>query len=297
MNNDENNSNLPNLFDLTNLNSLSSINTQTNFNESHFNDAMINRLTNMITNRIINNSNSFFPLNNGYNVTDILQNSLYQKNPYKKVTSSKGLSELKTIKFKDCECDTKECSITQDKFKEGEEIIQLPCKHVFDKNAILTWLTEESNSCPVCRYELDSKEIIEKKEINSIESLDDVLSESNEVLTDSDDDMPSLEEEHQNEIQESREELYESSEQILSNINRIIRNIQFVNQPSRLRRQVSFNTDRDLQYALMASLHESQPCEEKSEEDFITHPDTQFDETFNSVLSDIDSDDDLNQVD
>ena len=39
--------------DLTNLNNLSSINTQTNFNESHFNDAMINRLTNMITNRII----------------------------------------------------------------------------------------------------------------------------------------------------------------------------------------------------------------------------------------------------
>ena len=290
MNNDENNNNLPNLFDLRNLNSLSSINTQTNFNESHFNDDMLNRLSNMITNRIINNSNSFFPLNNEYNVTDILQNSLYQKNPYKKVTSSKGLSELKTIKFKSCEFNTKECSITQDKFKEGEEIIQLPCKHIFDKNAILTWLTEESNSCPVCRYELDSKEIIEKKEINSIESLDDVLSESNEVLTDSDDDMPSLEEEHQNEIQESRE-------QIVSNINRIIRNIQVASEPSRLIRQVSFNTDRDLQYALMASLHESQECEEKSEEDFITHPDTQFDETFNSVLSDIDSDDDLNQVD
>lgn len=297
MNNDENNNNLPNLFDLRNLNSLSSINTESSFNESNFNNAMINRLTSMITNRIINNNNSFFPLNSGSNVSDILQNSLYQKNPYKKVTSSKGLLELKIIKFKDCECNTKECSITQDKFKEGEEIIQLPCKHVFDKDAILTWLKEESNSCPVCRYELDSKEIIEK-ETNSSESPNNVLSESNQVVTDSDDDMPQLNEEHQNDIQESREELYESSEQLLSNINRIIRNIQFVNEPSRLRRQFSFNTDRDLQYALMASLHENKECEEKSEENFISHPDTQFDETYNSVLSDIDSDDDiLNQVD
>ena len=290
MNNDENNNNLPNLFDLRNLNSLSSINTQTNLNESHFNDLMINRLTSMITNRIINNSNSFFPLNNDYNVSNILQNSLYQKNPYKKVTSSKGLSELKTIKFKSSEFNTKECSITQDEFQEGQEIIQLPCKHIFDKDAILTWLKDESNSCPVCRYELDSKEIIEKQ-TNSNESHVEVLSDDNdEVLTDSDDDMPSLEEEHQNEIQESRE-------QLLTNINRIIRNIQFVNEPSRLRRQISFNTDRDLQQALMESLSESQQCEEKNEENFITHPDTQFDETFNLVLSDEDSDDELNQVD
>ena len=45
----------------------------------------------------------------------------------------------------------------------------------------------------------------------------------------------------------------------------------------------------------MASLNESQPCEEKSEEDFISHPDTQHDEQFNEIMSD--SDDELNQVD
>ena len=36
-------------------------------------------------------------------------------------------------------------------------IIQLPCTHTFNNEAILNWLTEESCECPVCRYKLSSK--------------------------------------------------------------------------------------------------------------------------------------------
>ena len=44
-------------------------------------------------------------------------------------------------------------------FEEGEEIAKLPCGHIFNKDGIMQWLEEESNKCPVCRDELDSKEI------------------------------------------------------------------------------------------------------------------------------------------
>ena len=53
---------------------------------------------------------------------------------------------LKTIIFKDNEQDIKDCAITQEKFKENQEITQLPCKHIFETEAISTWLKEESNS-------------------------------------------------------------------------------------------------------------------------------------------------------
>lgn len=287
MNNDDN-ENLPNIFNISN----SRLNSQSNFD-----DFMINQLTNILTNRINSNSNSFFPLQSNlntsnFNVSNIIQNSLYQSNPYKKVTSDSGMSQIKKIIFKDKEQETKECAITQDEFIDGQEIAQLPCKHIFETEAIKTWLKEESNSCPVCRYELDFKEVCMKVP----------QERSSEVLTDSDDDMPDLIEETLDETTEQnteqqRQQIEQRREQIVSNINRIIRNIQFVNHPPSIYRQNSFSTDRDLQYALMASLNESQPCEEKSEEDFIAHPDTQHDELFGEIISDNDSDDELNQVD
>jgi len=46
-----------------------------------------------------------------------------------------------------------------EEFKNGDELIQLPCNHIFHTEPIKTWLKEESSKCPVCRYELDYKEI------------------------------------------------------------------------------------------------------------------------------------------
>jgi hypothetical protein len=43
------------------------------------------------------------------------------------------------------------CSICCDEFMTGAEVTQLPCKHVYDKDCIITWL-KLHNTCPVCRY-------------------------------------------------------------------------------------------------------------------------------------------------
>ena len=92
---------------------------------------------------------------------ELLRNSLYQDKNIKKVLSDKGSEQLKVVKFDPDKHEMKECVITQEKFKKDEEVICLPCKHIFNKEAIKTWLKEESSKCPVCRYELD---YMEKKE-------------------------------------------------------------------------------------------------------------------------------------
>jgi len=53
------------------------------------------------------------------------------------------------------------CPITMKEFKDGDIIAQLPCKHMFNKEAILKWLKEEKAECPICRAKLKS---VEKKE-------------------------------------------------------------------------------------------------------------------------------------
>lgn len=267
-----------------------------------FDNIMINQLTNILTNRIVNNNNTFFPLNQtnlpNNNFINILQNSLYEKNKYKKVISEKGLNDLKIITFKNTEQDIKECAITQDEFKENQKVTQLPCNHIFDSDAILTWLKEESNSCPICRFELDFKEISESKDENDTteqiseeQNSETVENNENDVLSDSDDDMPDLIPGSDNFLYEQQQILNERR-QLLSNLNSIISNVQFVSQPRMLTRQHAFeHVDNDLQEALLASI------EEQKNEDFLTHPDTQHDLYFNEVLSDVDSDDDLNSVD
>ena len=49
--------------------------------------------------------------------------------------------------------DTKTCPIGLDEFKEGDSIVELPCKHIFLKENILNWL-KNKHTCPVCRYSL-----------------------------------------------------------------------------------------------------------------------------------------------
>ena len=281
-------------------------------NENHtydrYNNILMSELTNIITNRF--DHSTFFPISQ-QTPTNVMQNSLYEKNPYKKVTSIEGLSQLKTIIFKDSEQNTKECSITQDEFTEGQEIIQLPCKHIYEKEAIHTWLKEESNSCPVCRYELKFKEVIQKSN-SEYDDMPELVSDDDMPELVSDDDMPESD-------MPGLVNSYEQNERenVLFNINRIMQNIQLINEPRGLHRQNSFqtqmyNTDNDLQRALMDSLHESNhesnyetsyetnyetSYEQKNSDEFLTHPDTQHDCMYGDILSDIDSDDELLMVD
>ena len=268
---------------------------------NRYNNVLMSELTNIITNSF-NTNGTFFP--SQQTPTNVMQNSLYEKNPYKKVTSIEGLSQLKTIIFKDSEQNTKECSITQDEFTEGQEIIQLPCKHIYEKEAIHTWLKEESNSCPVCRYELKFKEVNQKTNYEQ-----DMLDGDDDML-DSDDDMPELVSDMPEQDMPGLINSHEQNERenIFFNINRIIQNIQLITEPRGIYRQNSFQTqmyiDNDFQHALMDSLNETNnetnnetSYEEKNSDEFLTHPDTQHDCMYDDNLSYIDSDDELLTVD
>ena len=94
---------------------------------------------------------------------DLLRQTLTSdKNPIKQVLSEEGEKCITDITYDpkihtDITC----CPITMKEFKDGDTIAKLPCKHMFNKPAILKWLKEEKAECPICRFKLQS---IEKKE-------------------------------------------------------------------------------------------------------------------------------------
>lgn len=56
---------------------------------------------------------------------------------------------------------TMECPITMIEFDKGDTIVILPCKHEFLKESIQRWVTKEYANCPVCRFSLPSREIVD----------------------------------------------------------------------------------------------------------------------------------------
>lgn len=90
-------------------------------------------------------------------------------------TSKKALQALPEITV---DIPTKEtavrCSVCFDDFQLGAKAIQLPCKHIFDKNCLLPWLSEH-NTCPHCRYELPvDDEEYEKERRQRMKSREDI---------------------------------------------------------------------------------------------------------------------------
>lgn len=98
--------------------------------------------------------NSFTNSNNS-----ILFNSLYENESFKNVLSEKGKKELIHRKYDKKTDLIKHCPILFTEFETDQDIVELPCKHIFDKEAIIKWLENENATCPVCRINLDSKEI------------------------------------------------------------------------------------------------------------------------------------------
>ena len=92
-------------------------------------------------------------------LNSILNSSFYDRRKYKNVLSEKGREDLKIIKYSKELKINLNCPITQTEFIQEMDIVQLPCDHCFNPEAIEKWLTEEKALCPVCRYELDSVEV------------------------------------------------------------------------------------------------------------------------------------------
>ena len=102
---------------------------------------------------------------------EILNTSfINDKKKYKTVLYDNDDNEqLKIIKYtKNSINNDEKCPIMSTIFEDGQDIIQLPCKHSFEPEAIKQWLKEEKAECPVCRYnEFKTKEIkIEEEEEN-----------------------------------------------------------------------------------------------------------------------------------
>lgn len=50
-----------------------------------------------------------------------------------------------------------ECSICQDAFDVGAEVLKLPCRHLYHAECVTSWL-QRNNTCPLCRLELPREE-------------------------------------------------------------------------------------------------------------------------------------------
>jgi hypothetical protein len=89
-----------------------------------------------------------------------LNQSLNDKNPIKYVITEEVKNKLVPIKYKNIleKNENEQCSITQEKFDDDSDVIQLPCNHCFNKDAIIMWLTKEKGECPVCRYKFECVE-------------------------------------------------------------------------------------------------------------------------------------------
>lgn len=76
----------------------------------------------------------------------------------KHIISKEGKKVLKYEKHTQNRYSQNICPILNEPFNENHEIIELPCKHIFDRDSILFWLENHKSECPVCRFKLPSKE-------------------------------------------------------------------------------------------------------------------------------------------
>ena len=136
-------------------------------NDTSNNRTRRNRVRRQLTNNIVYQPNALYAPST-HTINNIVQRSFQEPATlYKRIISDKG---KENIEFSVFGGETEEiCAITRCSLEKGEEIAILPCKHIFNKEAIMTWLEKKSAECPVCRYALDEKEI--KKDIAALPAL------------------------------------------------------------------------------------------------------------------------------
>jgi len=79
------------------------------------------------------------------------------------------------------------CGIWQEEFEKGQVIKVLPCSHAFQADAITKWLTTEKAECPICRFKLESKEVIVHPSAGE-DDMPRLMSDDSDSDTDNEDD-------------------------------------------------------------------------------------------------------------
>ena len=114
---------------------------------------MMNNMSNMMNNMNAMFNNMFNNNNMGMGYIDF--NNMNNENMGNGVEPT-ILNNLDTAKLKDVsklEDDKKNCIICMEDFKNGDEVIYLPCLHVFHNTCILEWF-KRHDDCPVCKFKL-----------------------------------------------------------------------------------------------------------------------------------------------
>lgn len=112
----------------------------------------------------------------------ILEQSFYDDTSVKYVASEDGIKKCVTREVYNSDVHKNEqCPITFDEFTRESNIGVLPCKHGFNYDSLIEWLTQENNRCPVCRYELPSKEISLVTETNTENETELTVPENSQV--------------------------------------------------------------------------------------------------------------------
>jgi len=65
--------------------------------------------------------------------------------------SKEVLDKLPEVCFSELKTDEKSCSICMDDFEPQSILRKISCSHLFHKNCLDKWLTENSYKCPICR--------------------------------------------------------------------------------------------------------------------------------------------------
>jgi len=146
-----------NIFDDISSNTLSDLSLNLNLNGDENID--LNEAGDIYFRRLLERNflSSFLLQNQSVNV--IINDSLNEDSKYKTVISDTGKGSLKTIQYRKGVCKNDHCPITQEKFKTRQKVTILPCKHGFTPESIDEWLEKQRAECPMCRLQLDSKEI------------------------------------------------------------------------------------------------------------------------------------------
>ena len=131
-----------------------------------YNDILdINLNSNLVNNfldpefNLLNTDNSFDNLNNLISFLELLNENNENENETKTLTSTEFNNLYKTkyclvkdkIRYNTCQI----CLDDQD-FQDDDDIIFLPCNHIFHYTCLQRWLLNYNNTCPVCRYNLSS---------------------------------------------------------------------------------------------------------------------------------------------